>query len=65
MLNPTVLSFAQSQSKNNGEHIRFLPTKLLKMGKDEGSVKTFESVMYLYQSFKVTSQGETTKNGFR
>ena len=25
---------AQSQSKNNGEYIRVLPTKLLRMGKD-------------------------------
>ena len=65
MLNPRVQPFTQSQSKNNGEHIRVIPTRLLKMSNDEGSVKIFESVMYLYQSFKVASQGKTTKNGFR
>ena len=65
MLNPTVQPFAQSQSKNNGEHIRVLPTKLLRMGKDEGSVNIFQSFMYFYQSFKATSQSKTTKKEFR
>ena len=37
MLNPTVQPFAQSQSKNNGEHIRIFATKLLGMGKDESN----------------------------
>ena len=65
MLNPTVQPFAQSQSKNNGEHIRVLPTKLLRVGKDEGSVNIFQSFRYFYQSFKATSQSKTTEKEFR
>ena len=57
--------FVQSQSKNNREHIRVFPTKLLRMGKDESSVNIFKSFTYFYQSFRATSQRETTKNGFR
>ena len=65
MLNPTVQPFAQSQSKNNGDHIRAFSTKFLRKGKDEGSVNIFDGFMYFCQSFKATSQRETTEKEFR